>query len=368
MKQQGWWMAAAGAGLGIAFAGNVCAQSSVTLYGIVDSGMTYTNNLNGHVAWQATSGNEQGARWGLIGSEDLGGGTRALFKLENGFNLETGAAGQGNRMFGRQAWVGMSNDRWGNVTLGRQYNAAQDVLAPMQIGASTSLTQYALHPFDTDDLNNTFRTDNSVKYATPSLAGVQASAMYAFSNSSAFARNRSYSLGVSYAHGPVHLGAAYVRLDDPAFDTGGAIPSDNYFSFLKGIVRQQIWGAGGTYEYGDATFGLLYTTSLFSLQTGASERFTNYEANLRYRFTPALWFAFGETYTQVHETGSTTPSLHYLQTSTGLQYYLSKRTDVYVNAIYQRASSNTVAAIEGLSGPSSTRTQVTGVVGIRHKF
>jgi GBP family porin len=81
-----------------------------------------------------------------------------------------------------------------------------------------------------------------------------------------------------------------------------------------------------------------------------------------------LFFAIGETYTQVHSTQSVNPSVHYLQTSTGLQYFLSKRTDLYVNAIYQRASSNAVADIEGISNASSTRTQVVGVVGVRHKF
>jgi len=357
-----------GAGMGAALCGHAVAQSSVTLYGIVDSGITYTSNQKGSSTWQATGGNEQGTRWGLLGKEDLGGGTSAVFKLENGFNIETGTASQNGRIFGRQAWVGLSNDRWGTFTMGRQYNAAQDSLAPLQIGASISLTQYALHPFDTDDLNNTFRTDNSVKYVTPTLAGFQGNAMYGFSNETNFAQNRSWSLGGTYGAGPLHLGVAYVVLDNPALDTTGAIPSDNYYTFLKGITKQQIWGAGGTYDYANATFGLLYTTSLFNLQSGASERFNNYEGSFRYRFTPELFFAIGETYTQVHATQSANPSVHYLQTSTGLQYFLSKRTDLYVNAIYQRASSNAVADIEGISNASSTRTQVVGVVGVRHKF
>jgi general bacterial porin, GBP family len=368
MNHKNWLAMLAGTGIGMAMAGQALAQSSVTLYGIVDSGITYTNNQKGSTAWQATGGNEQGTRWGMIGTEDLGGGSKAIFRLENGFNIENGTASQNGRMFGRQAWVGLSNDRFGTFTMGRQYNAAQDDLAPLQIGASISLTQYALHPFDTDDLNNTFRTDNTVKYTTPTFSGLQANAMYGFSNSTNFAQNRSWSVGATYANGPLHLGAAYVLLDNPALDTTGAIPSDNYYTFLKNISRQQIWGAGGTYDFGAATFGALYTTSYFNLQTGGSERFNNYEGSFRYRFTPELFFALGETYTQVHETQSSTPSLHYLQTSTGIQYFLSKRTDLYANVIYQKSSSNTVAAIEGLSNPSSTSTQVAAVVGVRHKF
>ena len=95
------------------------AQSSVTLYGIVDAGFTYTNNQKGNSAYQATQGNVQGSRWGLLGTEDLGGGNKALFRLENGFSLESGALGQGGRMFGRSAWVGLSNSRAGTITLGR---------------------------------------------------------------------------------------------------------------------------------------------------------------------------------------------------------------------------------------------------------
>jgi GBP family porin len=259
--------ALAGAGMGAALCAHAMAQSSVTLYGIVDSGITYTNNQKGSSTWQATGGNEQGTRWGLLGKEDLGGGTSAVFKLENGFNIETGAASQNGRIFGRQAWVGLSNDRWGTFTMGRQYNAAQDSLAPLQIGASISLTQYALHPFDTDDLNNSFRTDNSVKYVTPTLAGFQGNAMYGFSNETNFAQNRSWSLGGTYGTGPLHLGVAYVVLDNPALDTTGAIPSDNYYTFLKGITKQQIWGAGGTYDYANATFGLLCKAAPRSVST-----------------------------------------------------------------------------------------------------
>ncbi|KVX25361.1 porin [Burkholderia ubonensis] len=362
-------MAAALMGVAIgAGASHACAQSSVTLYGIVDSGITYTNNQNGHATWQATGGNEQGTRWGLLGKEDLGGGTSAVFRLENGFNLETGAASQGGRLFGRRAYVGLANERWGTLTMGRQYNAAQEVLEPLQIGASTALTQYALHPFDADDLNNTFRTNNSVQYRTPAWGGLSAVGMYGFSNTTSFAQNRVWSVGASYEHGPLQLGAAYVRVDHPALDTTGAVASDNYYTFIKGVTRQQIWGAGGAYAWGNATFGLLYTSSLFNLQTGGATRFNNFEGSVRYRVTPALQVALGETYTQVLASRSAKPSSHYLQTSAGAQYFLSKRTDVYVNAFWQRASSNTVAAIDGISNPSSTRTQIVAVTGIRHRF
>jgi general bacterial porin, GBP family len=179
--------------------------------------------------------------------------------------------------------------------------------------------------------------------------------------------SRSYSVGASYAGGPWRLGAAYVRLDNPAVDTTGAIPSDNYFTFIKGVTKQQIYGAGGLYDFGKASLGLMYTSTTFDLTpTTQHQTFQNAEASIRYQFTPALRAALGETYTEV--TANAKPaSRHYWQTTSALQYFLSKRTDVYIDLIYQR-SSGAVAAIEGTSGASSSHTQFLAVTGIRQKF
>ena len=108
------------------------AQSSVTLYGVLDEGVQFSSNtknvVNGvnvggrQVVLDSTSG-EQGSRWGLKGAEDLGGGLMAVFTLESGINLNTGALGQGGTEFGRQAFVGLSSSQYGALTLGRQYDS-----------------------------------------------------------------------------------------------------------------------------------------------------------------------------------------------------------------------------------------------------
>ena len=100
--------------------GSVCAQSSVTLYGIIDEGLTFSNNQLGNKAYQMQSGISQGSRWGMQGAEDLGGGLSAIFRLENGFDINTGKLGQQGREFGRAAYVGVSSKTLGTVTLGRQ--------------------------------------------------------------------------------------------------------------------------------------------------------------------------------------------------------------------------------------------------------
>src|ERR1700754_2644035 len=98
------------------------AQSSVTLYGLLDAGIQYTNNVvTGGSLFRQTSGNINGSRFGLRGSEDLGSGLKAIFVLEGGISLNNGKSAQDGRLFGRQAYVGLNSDTYGIVSLGRQY-------------------------------------------------------------------------------------------------------------------------------------------------------------------------------------------------------------------------------------------------------
>ncbi len=155
------------------FATAAHAQSSVTLYGLIDAGITYTNNQDGHINFKMTSGSVNGSRWGLRGSEDLGGGLKAIFTLENGFNIANGKLGQNGREFGRQAFVGLSSNQYGAVTLGRQYDSVVDYVGPLALtGTQYGGTQFA-HPFDNDNLDNSFRINNSVKYQSVNYGWLQ---------------------------------------------------------------------------------------------------------------------------------------------------------------------------------------------------
>lgn len=119
----------AGFVLGLAGTG-AHAQSSVTLYGLLDVGVAYVNNSatngQGHPLFSMISGNIQATRWGIKGLEDLGGGMKAIFVLENGFSVANGKFMQGGDEFGRQAFVGLSTSRFGSITLGRQYDSVVD--------------------------------------------------------------------------------------------------------------------------------------------------------------------------------------------------------------------------------------------------
>jgi len=150
---------------GLALAGmsaTAWAQSSVTLYGIVDTGIEYVSHADAAgdsvVRMPGITG-EVPSRWGLRGKEDLGGGLSAIFALESGFNMRSGTLNQGGRLFGRQAWVGLSSP-YGNLTFGRQYTmtywalADADLLGPDIYGGTASFDQYL----------PSARSDNTIVY------------------------------------------------------------------------------------------------------------------------------------------------------------------------------------------------------------
>src|SRR5262245_39183159 len=122
-------LAAAGA------AGTASAQSSVTLYGVVDAFYQYATGGNSINRLQ--SGGINGSRLGVRGAEDLGGGLKALFTLESGINLDDGSVGQSGVFWGRQAFVGLGSD-FGTLTLGRQYSSVYFV--------TTDLSEFSNNP------------------------------------------------------------------------------------------------------------------------------------------------------------------------------------------------------------------------------
>lgn len=365
-----------------AFATMAHAQSSVTLYGLIDAGITYVNNSQGHKLWQETSGAINGSRWGLRGAEDLGGGLKAIFTLENGFNINNGTLGQQGREFGRQAFVGLSSDQFGSVTLGRQYDDVVQYLGPLSLTGTQYGGTFFAHPFDNDNLDNSFRVNNSVHYQSANYAGFKLGAMYGFSNSTGFTNDREYSVGASYSFAGFNVAAAYLQLNNALNSTtaSGAV-TDTPFT----AQRQRIWGAGLNYTFGPATAGFVFTqTRLFGATSIAgagpssavpnltfapsSLRFNNFELNARYALTPALSLAAEYTFTDGKFNGAE-PKWG----TAGLlaDYYLSKRTDVYLQGEYQHVMNSGGgifnAEINGLR-TSTNSNQVAVTAGLRHRF
>ena len=164
--------------VGVAATGLAHAQSSVTLYGVIDVGPTYVSNEGGAHNIKMDDSIASGDRWGLKGTEDLGGGLKAIFTLENGFDALNGQLRQGGREFGRQAWVGLQND-YAAITIGRQYDLIYDYTANYAMSAWAS--GYATHQGDLDRMGWE-RLDNVVKIKSADFHGLQGGAMYSFGN------------------------------------------------------------------------------------------------------------------------------------------------------------------------------------------
>ncbi|ABO59050.1 porin [Burkholderia vietnamiensis] len=358
------------------------AQSSVTLYGLIDTGIVYTNNQGGSSAWQMQSSMLSNEVWGLRGSEDLGGNLHAIFRLENGFNIQSGRNTYSGSMFGRQAYVGLKSNTYGTLTLGRQYDAVVDMLGPISFANNGDGNNLGAHPFDNDNLDDSFYINNSVKYVSPTYRGLQAEAQYGFSNAAGgFSNNRAYSFGLTYSIGTFNLAAAYLQLNNGGLTGGGALSNNDFVSFPS--ARQRVFGVGGNYTYGPATVGLIWTRSLFDdtapganstiLQSFDSLHFNNYEINVHYTLTPAITLAGAYTFTEGSfsgASGSGDPKWH--QVTVMADYSLSKRTDVYVEGVYQHAYGAAGSAFEGAMinglGQSSTGNQVAATIGMRTRF
>lgn len=146
-----------------ALAGTASAQSSVTVYGVVDAGIVAEKGGAGGSVTKLTSGVASGSRIGFKGSEDLGGGLSALFLLENGFAVDNGALGQGGLLFGRQAFAGLGGG-FGTVTFGRQYTPQYLTLAladPFVTGMAGDAANIMPNTG-----NASSRMDNAIKYAS----------------------------------------------------------------------------------------------------------------------------------------------------------------------------------------------------------
>jgi predicted porin len=370
-------------GLPFLFASTAFAQNSVTLYGLIDEGFGFTNNAAGHQAWQLQSGWVAGSRWGLKGTEQLGGGLNAVFTLENGFDGNTGNLNQGGREFGRQAFVGLQSNSYGAVTLGRQYDSVVDYLAPLTSNGGTAGLVFS-HPLDNDNTDDTFRANNAVKFASINYGGVRFGGMYSFSNQAGgFSDNREYSAGVSYSGAALSFAAAYLQANNPGSSATGALAT-NDTNFVA--ARQQIWGAGVNYTLDSATLGFVYTHTTLDSPTASayigafginpnSLKFDNFEVNGKYQFTPDVVVAAEYTFTRASfntSTATSTPKWH--QVGIMADYTLSKRTDVYAQIAYQHVLNGTTgtpldqALIPGSAGVSSTTSQVIARVGIKHAF
>lgn len=359
------------------------SQSSVTLFGVLDEGLNLTTNAGGHKAWQTSSVDLVTSRWGLKGSEDLGGGLHAIFDLESGFTLDNGSAYYGGRLFGYQSYVGLQSDSLGTLTFGRQFDSVTDVIGLMTANGYWGGYLFS-HPLDNDNTDATFHANNSVKFTSNDYGGFSATGLYGFSNQAgAFAGNRVYSVGLKYSYATFTIGAVYEDLSNPGATSTGAVASDDV-SFVA--TNQKIYGIGASYVAGPATLGLVYThvnllqptSSVYIGDLGlnnSSLRFDNVEFNVKYDVRPDVSVGAMYTYTMAHlKRDGTESGLHWNQVGLMAQYLLSRRTGIYTQLVYQKLSGgNTGTALDtafipGAASPSSNSHQAVARIGMTHSF
>lgn len=380
------------------------AQSSITLYGIVDAGFGFTGSqrvaetsgavgrpivYRGASTFSFAGGTWSGNRWGLKGSETLDPGLSAIFQLENGFNIGTSQPANGRRLFGRQAFMGLASEAFGTVTLGRQYDPIVTYVAPIGPGAFTS--GVTVHPGDLDNLHGQSRENNAIAYKSPSISGFRFGALYGFGDQPGSMKHRStWSLGGQYADGPLAIGVAYLEANNVDGANHGAWSGayDGTFSssVTEGFASSKnirIIAAASTYKTGLATLGVSYGNTQYSPGSfsvfSSRQTFNAFGLNVAYQETPALRVGLGYGYARGNAIRGASAS-QYHTFSAAVFYSLSKRIALYAVAGYQAVSGtvldpfgnlvNATATVGDIANgrSSADRTQTAMRVGMRHIF
>jgi len=332
------------------------AQPDVTLFGLVDGGLTWVSNVGGTSSTLVDTGAMQSNRWGLRGSESLGQGWQAQFQLENGFNLHTGTARQSGRLFGRQAWVGLTSDTYGSIRFGRQYEFFVDTMQEY-ITARWSAGGYAHNPLNNDRMAGA-RSDNAVKYTSPVMSGLRLGALYAFAGSPGSVGNRTRSLGANFASGNFSTGVAWTEVDRATLNIAPLIGSST--SQLIGGRKLREWAIGARYKLPSFTLHGLYSQAMYLAHAAANQTFRNIQAGVAHAWRPdiSVGAAYGLTLRGSHK--------HH-QLSLTVDHFLSKRTDVYAQTVFQHATGSGATAAINNWGSSSANQSVLRA-GMRHKF
>jgi len=341
--------------------GTAHAQSSVTLYGLVDGGLLYTSktldtttqqNL-GH-QFSFTDAGLSPSNFGLRGTEDLGGGVKAEFKLESGVSIGTGAFNDSNgNFFGRQAYVGLTGS-FGEVKAGLQFSPfflATYELDPRGLSQfGSSLIMY----LDNAVATGIF-TPNAVSYTSPVFWGFQGSALFSFGGVAGdFQNGRQYSASLKYDNGTVMISASYFNANP---SMGSALLTPVPTQLPVSFQGRQL---GGSY-----TIGRLSAKASFVNYKVGGDSSNVYGGGVDFLVQPELDFNAGLWYEeQRHEAAN-----HSLLVSVGTEYFLSKSTTLYaqVAVVNNHGEMNTGLSVNGaLFGATGTTMGVN--IGMRHFF
>jgi len=379
--------------------------TSVTLYGIVDlalahqsSQTTLGSDSGGKPATKILNGVWAGSRLGLKGSQDVGGGTSALFVLEAGYSPSSGGQQYTNALFGRQSWVGLTNPAYGTLSAGRQYTAYYLLIAPYS--PTTWLTgAFGAHPGDLDQMDTLYRANNTIMYMSPTLNGLKFGGSYSISGlAGSLGRGSTWSGAAQFTSGAFGATAAITKLNNST-PGGGAFGAD---STSTAGGEQGVSALTNGYQTASAqqraavASGYRFTSTLDATATLSNVRYIP-SSGSTYRQTAVFntagltlhWKAFpswnlsgGLSETRAKAANGISDAARYHQLTLAQYYELSERAGLYLLQAYQRASGQTLGtpgassiidatatigdAFQG--APSSGRSQAAVGAGMIYRF
>jgi len=189
-------------------ANGALAQSNLTLYGLMDAGMVHESGGAAGSSTKLSSGVGTASRLGFKGQEDLGGGVSAVFTLESGILIDTGAQDAAGKAFNRQAFVGLESKTLGSITVGRQYTPTYNALGQVGDPFGSGYSGSAKNLFPVAGRN--LRADNSILYTSPNWNGFNANVLYSLGEVSGNSKaERQINLSLNYSGGPLNARLTY---------------------------------------------------------------------------------------------------------------------------------------------------------------
>ena len=355
----------------LAASGAAMAQSSVSLFGIVDAGVGYVDNATPAGSGKAgvyTSGNAT-SRIGFRGTEDLGGGLKAGFWLEGELFADNGNASGLN--FKRRSTVSLEGN-FGEVRLGRELTAGYAKTSSYDLFGQTGIGQVsAWRNWDgvanngsvTDPLTGVvsgvtsgdesgIRSNNMISYYTPNFGGIKAGVSYGFDEQRGTKAGRYVGGNVSYDNGPLSAAVSYDRL--------------NVLSLARGEGDRDALTFGASYNFGVAKLSGLAQQQKYSYNTGADRKYNTYALGVSAPVGGA-----GEVKLQYARYDQKANDDTADQLSLGYVHNMSKRTAVYGTVAYLKNKDGSKMGLQskGLNDSAAVNQKQTGVqVGIRHSF
>jgi predicted porin len=335
-----------------------CAKADgLQIYGMLDNSLEYLSNAgtgaNGskQSLFRVNNGSQVANRFGFKGSEDLGGGLKAIMQLEAGFNLDSGQLQQGGRMFGRQAYVGLQNP-WGALTMGRQKNLIYDAFLELD---PLSYYSYSLPGLDAQFVG---KADNSIKYAG-NFNGLKVAGLFSTGYDATIANGaqvpgqwrvgKEYSVSVGYGNGPLNVSLVYDQQRGTSVAT-------------QGNTTQRV-AAGASYAIGNFKPFVGYQWYLSDVP-GAAGRNELYFAGLQYRPVTEVILSGAIYYNNI-----TSANQHPYLLAANAAYLLSKRTQLFAEVGFSRNQNGSNLGVTGYGTSIVPGSNQVGVaVGLAHYF